>query len=114
MNKVPVVLVGNKCDMRTDRAVEEAEGEGLAKKWGCPFFEASAKTKVCAVARLLVCLFVCATLTVETLVLLALVLQVNNEICFLSLVREVRKHTPGAAGGGGSDKPKPKSRCSIL
>jgi hypothetical protein len=55
----------------------------------------------------------CTALTAESL-LLALVLQVNNEICFLSLVREVRKHTPGAAGGGGSDKPKPKSRCSIL
>jgi GTPase SAR1 family protein len=49
------VLVGNKCDLTT-REVEKSEGEELAKTWGVPFFETSAKTKT------------------------------NNEVCFYELV----------------------------
>ena len=40
----PVVLVGNKCDMEAERVVPIRDGENLANKWGCPFFETSAKT----------------------------------------------------------------------
>ena len=42
---VPIVLCGNKCDLEHDRRVSEAEGRKLAEKWGCPFYETSAKTK---------------------------------------------------------------------
>jgi len=38
-----VVLVGNKCDMNDEREVSKEEGEALARKIGCFFFEASAK-----------------------------------------------------------------------
>lgn len=41
-----IVLVGNKCDMETERAVTTAQGQELGKKWGCPFFEASAKNDI--------------------------------------------------------------------
>jgi small GTP-binding protein len=37
-----VVLAGNKCDL-PDRSVTKAAGEELARKWGCEFFETSAK-----------------------------------------------------------------------
>lgn len=43
---VPLILVGSKCDLENDRDVSRAEGEALAEKYGCPFFETSAKTRV--------------------------------------------------------------------
>jgi len=60
-DRVPIVLVGNKCDLKDERQVEYNEVAELAKKWGCPFFETSAKMKL------------------------------NNEACFFELVREIRK-----------------------
>jgi len=62
-DKVPVVLAGNKCDLKNERQVEYQEGADLAKQWNCPFFETSAKIKL------------------------------NNEACFFELVREIRKQT---------------------
>merc|ERR1711879_516682 len=43
--EVPLVLIGSKCDLESSRVVESSEGEELAHKWGCPFFETSAKTE---------------------------------------------------------------------
>lgn len=74
---VPIVLVGNKCDLKEQRVVEYDEGATLAKQWGCPFFETSAKIKL------------------------------NNEACFFELVRTIRnqqKQRTGQTGGGKSRK----------
>ena len=60
-DKVPIVLVGNKCDLESERAVQADEGKALAQKWGCAFFETSAKAKI------------------------------NNEDCFFEVVREIRR-----------------------
>jgi len=75
-SKVPIVLVGNKCDLKDERQVEYTEGAELAKSWGRAFFEASAKIKL------------------------------NNEACFFELVRAIRsdhkrKPTGGKPKGGG-------------
>eukprot|EP00005_Dracoamoeba_jomungandri_P005748 CAMPEP_0174251774 /NCGR_PEP_ID=MMETSP0439-20130205/1493_1 /TAXON_ID=0 /ORGANISM="Stereomyxa ramosa, Strain Chinc5" /LENGTH=167 /DNA_ID=CAMNT_0015332185 /DNA_START=174 /DNA_END=677 /DNA_ORIENTATION=+ len=43
---VPIVLVGNKNDLVDKRKVSTEEGKGCAEKWGCPFFESSAKNHV--------------------------------------------------------------------
>lgn len=43
---VPIVLVGNKCDLMVDRQVTSTEGADLAKAFGCPFFECSAKARI--------------------------------------------------------------------
>jgi GTPase KRas protein len=66
-------LVGNKCDLEAERQVTTGEGQDLAKSFGCPFFESSAKTRI------------------------------NVEESFFSLVREIRKDlnkdTPGKKSG---------------
>jgi GTPase KRas protein len=61
---VPLVLVGNKCDLVNERQVSTEEGSSLAKVWNCPFFETSAKARI------------------------------NVEECFFQLVREIRKKVP--------------------
>jgi len=42
---IPILLVGNKCDLDDQRQVEKSTGEALASKFKCSFFETSAKTK---------------------------------------------------------------------
>ncbi|KAK8798663.1 hypothetical protein WA158_007748 [Blastocystis sp. Blastoise] len=41
---VNIVLVGNKCDLESERQVSTQEGQNLANKYGIPFFETSAAT----------------------------------------------------------------------
>eukprot|EP01105_Mastigella_eilhardi_P005458 TRINITY_DN17160_c0_g1_i1.p1 TRINITY_DN17160_c0_g1~~TRINITY_DN17160_c0_g1_i1.p1 ORF type:complete len:183 (+),score=61.42 TRINITY_DN17160_c0_g1_i1:35-583(+) len=41
---VPCVIVGNKSDLTTERAITTEEGKELAAKLGCKFMECSAKT----------------------------------------------------------------------
>jgi len=45
-DKVPMVLIANKCDMDNDRQVSALEGFELAKAWGVPFSETSAKLRL--------------------------------------------------------------------
>ncbi|GAM22830.1 hypothetical protein SAMD00019534_060050 [Acytostelium subglobosum LB1] len=59
--KVPIVLVGNKCDLENLREVTHGEGEELAKSFGCPFLETSAKKRF------------------------------NVDECFFDVVREIKK-----------------------
>eukprot|EP01098_Paradermamoeba_levis_P007392 TRINITY_DN304_c0_g1_i1.p1 TRINITY_DN304_c0_g1~~TRINITY_DN304_c0_g1_i1.p1 ORF type:complete len:200 (-),score=54.33 TRINITY_DN304_c0_g1_i1:499-1098(-) len=68
---VPMVLAANKCDLVKDREVTQEEGQNLAKKWTCPYYETSAKDKI------------------------------NVEEVFKDLVRQVRQSesTKGAANG---------------
>jgi len=42
----PIVLLGNKCDLETDRVVSRDEGNALGKQFGVPFYETSAKNKI--------------------------------------------------------------------
>jgi len=82
--KVPIVLVGNKCDLASERAVPTTEGSALAAKWGCAFFETSARLKI------------------------------NNEACFAELVREIRRQNQGQQDDKDKKKEKKKSKCVIL
>ncbi|ORY46614.1 ras-domain-containing protein [Rhizoclosmatium globosum] len=43
---IPFILVGNKCDLESQRKVSARDAESRAKQWGCPYLEASAKTRV--------------------------------------------------------------------
>ncbi|TYZ60706.1 hypothetical protein PybrP1_004723 [[Pythium] brassicae (nom. inval.)] len=87
VDNVPIVLVGNKCDLDSQRQVAKGEGEQLARRWGCAFMETSAKERI------------------------------NNEDCFYQVVREIRKaerpvrqERPAAV----KEKPKKRSLCMIL
>ena len=40
------ILVGNKCDMKDEKVVSTQEGENLAKEFGIPFAEVSAKNDI--------------------------------------------------------------------
>lgn len=42
IQKVPLVVVGNKRDLEANRQVSLDEGQALSLELGCPFFEASA------------------------------------------------------------------------
>ncbi|KAG0974184.1 hypothetical protein G6F29_012372 [Rhizopus arrhizus] len=46
-DNVPMVLVGNKCDLENERAVTRNEGMELSQQWGGkPFYETSARFKI--------------------------------------------------------------------
>ena len=40
---VEVALVGNKCDLNSDKKVDSKQGESTATELGCHFYESSAK-----------------------------------------------------------------------
>lgn len=45
--QVPMILVGNKCDLEVERVVAKESGVGLARQWNsCAFLETSAKSKI--------------------------------------------------------------------
>ena len=41
-----MVLVGNKVDLASERAVSRDAGQTLAKNWNCSFFETSTKDRI--------------------------------------------------------------------
>jgi len=43
---VPMILVGNKCDLESERVVGKDQGQNLARQFNCAFLETSAKAKV--------------------------------------------------------------------
>lgn len=45
-NDVPMVLVGNKCDLEEERVVQKDHGIGLSRQFNCAFMESSAKAKI--------------------------------------------------------------------
>ena len=69
-DRVPMALIGNKCDLESERQVTTGEAQEKAKIFGCPYLETSAKARI------------------------------NIEEAFYQLVREVRKENAGSAAPG--------------
>ena len=46
VEKIPMVIAANKCDLEDLRKFSTNDGNELAKKYDCPFFETSAKTRI--------------------------------------------------------------------
>lgn len=57
---VPMVLVGNKCDLEEERVVGKEQGINLSRQFNCAFMETSAKAKINVndVSNFFVCVFV--------------------------------------------------------
>lgn len=88
---VPMILVGNKCDLDDERVVSKDQGQQLAKNFNCAFMEASAKNKI------------------------------NVPEIFYNLVRQINSKAPqnntrgaGKAAKAQSHASKPKSSCCCL
>lgn len=45
-DSIPMVLIGNKCDLENQREVSIDEGIEKSKLWNIPFFESSAKNRI--------------------------------------------------------------------
>ena len=85
---VPMILVGNKCDLEDERVVSKDQGQHLAKQFNCAFMEASAKNKI------------------------------NVAEIFYNLVRQINSKTPDRSNAKPGKKPtnggKKTSRCCCL
>ena len=44
--QVPMVIIGNKLDLDSERVVSQQEGKELAASFGCPWMETSAKARI--------------------------------------------------------------------
>jgi len=97
----PIIVVGNKCDLESEREVSTEEGKQLARGFGCKFIETSAKSRI------------------------------NVDNAFYDIVREIRKYNkdmsgyPGGSGGqnkgphdkmemDGRDEEAGCCRCSVM
>jgi len=65
----PVIVVGNKCDLESERAVRQQEGRDMAAHFNCKFIETSAKSRI------------------------------NVDEAFYNLVREIRRYNKEQSGG---------------
>ncbi|WAR25735.1 RAP1-like protein, partial [Mya arenaria] len=45
-DEVPMILVGNKCDLEDERVVGKDQGQSLSVQWASAFLETSAKAKI--------------------------------------------------------------------
>ena len=82
---IPIVLVGNKCDLENERKIQRSELEERKTEWKCAGFESSAKEKI------------------------------NIDESFYQVVREIRKRKEKDNDGPGNNKQgKSKGFCNIL
>ncbi|CAK4030440.1 ras [Lecanosticta acicola] len=81
----PIIVVGNKCDLESERQVSTEEGKQLARSFGCKFIETSAKSRI------------------------------NVDNAFYDIVREIRKYNKDMSGypGGGGSGSKPKDEMGF-
>ncbi|RYP41326.1 hypothetical protein DL769_011592 [Monosporascus sp. CRB-8-3] len=83
----PMVVVGNKCDLESEREVPRSEGEALAKTFGCKFIETSAKSRI------------------------------NVDKAFYDIVREIRRYNKEmqtySSGGGANGGSAPPNKMNV-
>ena len=46
LSQVPMILVGNKCDLEDERVVGKEQAQNTSRSWNCTFLETSAKAKI--------------------------------------------------------------------
>jgi len=83
-HKIPIIIVGNKCDLEHQRVITTDQGQELARSFGCNFFETSANTRV------------------------------GVEEVYFNLVRKIRESSPKGRGGLPWDETKKKKTCVLI
>ena len=83
-DRVPFLLVGNKCDLEDSRQVPAHDAQEKAQQWNVPYVETSAKTKH------------------------------NVDKVFYDLMREVRRRKMAEGPNDAPKKKKKKGKCVIL
>ena len=84
-DRVPFLLVGNKCDLEDKRQVSTGDAQDRAQQWGVPYVETSAKTKQ------------------------------NVDKVFYDLMREIRNRKAADGGNKAApNSKKKKGKCLIL
>ncbi|CAO1616643.1 unnamed protein product [Sympodiomycopsis kandeliae] len=84
-HKVPLVLVGNKSDLRADRQVPREVGTNLSRAWGnVPYYEASARKRI------------------------------NVDEVFADIVRQCRAFELQNGGGRAARNRKDKKKCIVM
>jgi len=103
---IPMVLVGNKCDLEDERVVGKDQGMGLARQFGnCAFMETSAKAKIGVN---------------DVSCLLAFFLHFGNERAirlfqvFFDLVRQINRTAPARKGRSRDKSEGCLQGCQIL
>uniref|UniRef100_A0A8C2FK52 small monomeric GTPase n=1 Tax=Cyprinus carpio TaxID=7962 RepID=A0A8C2FK52_CYPCA len=86
---VPMVLVGNKCDLPS-RSVDTKQAQDLARSYGIPFIETSAKTRQGEIVTQTV--FVSFTHQLKAAEMCRVVGKLRVEDAFYTLVREIRQY----------------------
>jgi GTPase KRas protein len=83
-SKIPIIIVGNKCDLEQHRVVTTEQGQEYAKSIGCQFIETSAKTRT------------------------------GVEEAYFNLVKKIREISPKVSRGVPWDESKKRRNCTIL
>ena len=94
---VPVILVANKVDLeQTMRSVQTAEGEALAEKFACPFYETSAAHRRhvddvfhtlvreirCVIFMIMIIIFIIITIIIFIIIITTTTTRKTNKIFF--------------------------------
>lgn len=86
VDEFPLIIIGNKNDLEHERKVSNQEGQEMAKVFGCPFFETSAKTRT------------------------------NVDEAFFGLVKEIRKYEAKKKSSGNTNNQKNQNeqKCCVI
>jgi len=82
--KIPIIIVGNKCDLEHERVITTEQGSEFAKSRGCPFMEASAANRI------------------------------GVDEAYFNLVRKIREVSPKPSRGLPWDEKKKSRICTLL
>ncbi|XP_009867164.1 PREDICTED: GTPase KRas isoform X1 [Apaloderma vittatum] len=119
---VPMVLVGNKCDLPS-RTVDTKQAQDLARSYGIPFIETSAKTRQRVEDAFYTLVREIRQYRVKKIskeektpgcVKIKKCLVMGVDDAFYTLVREIRKHKEKMSKDGKKKKKKTKTKCVIM